>query len=410
MDFATLSVNWNYPTAIKFGAGRIKELAQHCANLGMTRPLFVTDPGMVNLPMTQQVISMLHTESMPCEIFSNCQGNPTGKNVEDGVEVYKQQGCDGVIAFGGGSALDVAKAIAFMSVQTRPLWDFEDIGDNYLRATTDGLPPVIGVPTTAGTGSEVGRASVITNEATHTKCIIFHPRMLPNLVISDPELSQGLPPHITAATGMDALAHCLEAYCSPMFHPMAEGVAVEGMRLIKKYLPIATADGANIEARAAMLAAASMGAAAFQKGLGAIHSLSHPVGAVYNTHHGLTNAVFMPYVLVYNRAHVEEKMERLAGYLELPTPGFDGVLEWILELRRELKIPHALPELGVDNSRFEELSVMAFNDPSTGGNPRTLTAKDMRVMFEMSHEGRLTERANSSLESSSHGNSTLEPA
>jgi alcohol dehydrogenase class IV len=398
IDYATLSVNWNYPTAVKFGAGRIKELAQHCKSLGMTRPLFVTDPGMVNMPVTQEVISMLHTDGMPCEIFSNCQGNPTGKNVEDGVAVFKSQGCDGVIAFGGGSALDVGKAIAFMAPQTRPLWDFEDIGDNFLRATTDGLPPVIAVPTTAGTGSEVGRASVITNEETHTKCIIFHPRMLPNIVISDPELTLGLPPKMTAATGMDALAHCLEAYCSPMFHPMGEGIAVEGMRLIKKFLPIATRNGSNIEARAAMLAAASMGAAAFQKGLGAIHSLSHPIGALYNTHHGLTNAVFMPYVLVYNRVEIAEKMERLAGYLQLEKPGFEGVLEWIMELRQELGIPNTLAELGVDDTRFDELSTMAFNDPSTGGNPRSLTATDMRRMFEMTYEGRLSEASAGSLE------------
>lgn len=390
MDFSTLSVNWNYPTAIKFGAGRISELSSHCKTLGMTKPLFVTDPGMVGLPMTQAVVDKLYDDGVPCEVFSNIQGNPTGTNVVDGVEVYRTQECDGVVAFGGGSALDVAKAIALMSVQSRSLWDFEDVGDNYLRVETEGLPPVIAVPTTAGTGSEVGRASVITNESTHTKVIIFHPRMLPNLVISDPELSVGLPPHITAATGMDALAHCLEAFSSPMFHPMAEGIAVEGMRLIKKYLPIATHDGQNIEARSAMLAAASMGAVAFQKGLGAIHSLSHPIGAVYNTHHGLTNGVFMPYVMVYNHEYIEEKMQRLAGYLELEQGGFDGVLEWIVALRRELNIPHTLRELIGDDTRFDELSEMAYRDPSTGGNPRPLTAKDMRTMFELSFEGELS--------------------
>lgn len=385
-----LTVNWSYPTSVKFGPGRIKELPAVCKQLNMSRPLLVTDPGLVNSPIVQAVVSDCHTHGVPVEIFSNFQGNPLGKNVDDGVAAYKESGCDGVIAFGGGSALDVGKAIAFMAPQTRPLWDFEDIGDNYLRAATETLPPVIAVPTTAGTGSEVGRASVITNEETHTKVIIFHPRMMPNVVISDPELTVGLPPHLTAATGMDALAHCLEAYCSPMYHPMAEGVAVEGMRLIKEYLPRAVKDGSNLEARSAMLAAGSMGAVAFQKGLGAIHSLSHPIGALYNTHHGLTNAVFMPYVLVYNRGQIEQKMDRLAGYLELPQGGFDGVLNWIMQLREELKIPNTLAGLGVDDSRFSELSEMAFKDPSTGGNPRPCDAHDMKEMFEMAHEGRLT--------------------
>lgn len=382
-DSSRLTVNWNYPTSIKFGPGRIGELAQQAIALGMRRPLLVTDPGLANSSIITSIVEQLQAASLRPHVFSNIQGNPTGANVDEGVAAYRDTASDGAIACGGGSALDVGKAIAFMSAQTRPLWDFEDIGDNYLRANTDGLPPVIAIPTTAGTGSEVGRASVITNESTQTKVIIFHPRMLPNVVISDPELTIGLPPFLTAATGMDALAHCLEAYCSPMFHPMAEGIAVEGMRLVKKYLPVAYREGTNIEARAAMLAAASMGAAAFQKGLGAIHSLSHPIGAIYHTHHGLTNAVFMPYVLIHNREYIEEKMQRLAGYLELKQTGFDGVLEWIIALRRELAIPDTLRELGVDDSRLEQLSEMAVQDPSTGGNPRPLTAADMRAMFEM---------------------------
>lgn len=381
--------NWNFPTQMRFGAGRIAELATACKSVGMSRPLLVTDPGVAKLPMIETAVAANAAEGLPTAVFSDVKPNPVGKNVEDGLAAYRAGQHDGVIAFGGGSALDAAKVIAFMSGQKKSVWAFEDRGDNWTAADPNGIAPIVAVPTTAGTGSEVGRAGVIVDEATHTKKIIFHPKMMPAIVISDPELTVGLPPHITAATGMDALAHCLEAYCAPGFHPMAEGIAVEGMRLVKDWLPTAVSDGTNLEARAAMLAAASMGATAFQKGLGAIHALSHPVGAVYDTHHGLTNAVVMPYVLAFNRRAIEAKLTRLAAWLDMPNPGFDAVMNWVLSLRKKIDIPHTLADLGVDTERLDELSKMAAEDPTAAGNPVPVGAAELKTMFVAAIEGKL---------------------
>ncbi|SON56572.1 NAD-dependent methanol dehydrogenase [Hartmannibacter diazotrophicus] len=384
----TNRANWNYPTPVRFGAGRIAELADACDVAGLSRPLVVTDPGLVNLPMTQKAVQSLKDAGLKVEVFSDVKGNPTETNVYKGMEALKMGDHDGVVAFGGGSALDVGKTIAFMAGQTRPMWDFEDIGDWWTRADPTGIYPIVAVPTTAGTGSEVGRASVITNEETHTKKVIFHPKMMPAVVIEDPELCVGLPASITAWTGMDALAHCLEAYCAPGFHPMAEGIAVEGIRLCKEYLPKAVSTGTDLEARGAMLAAASMGATAFQKGLGAIHSMSHPVGALYDTHHGLTNAVFMPYVLVFNRSVIEEKIARLAAWLGLE-PSFDAFLAYILNLRAEIGIPPTLAGLSVDASRLDEIAAMAVVDPTAGGNPVELTVDGAKTIFHMALAGEL---------------------
>ncbi len=388
-DPATLTGNWNYPTAMRFGPGRIEELAEACQSLGMTQPLLVTDPGLAGLPMIAEALAANQAAGLPTGLFSDVKSNPVGRNVEDGIAAYRDGGHDGVIAWGGGSGLDAAKAIALMAGQRRPLWDFEDRGDNWLRADPTGIAPIVAVPTTAGTGSEVGRASVILDESDHTKKIVFHPKMLPSIVISDPELTVGLPAHITAATGMDALAHCLEAYCAPGYHPMAEGIAVEGLRLVKDWLPTAVADGTNIEARAHMLAAASMGSTAFQKGLGAIHSLSHPVGALYDTHHGLTNAVVMPYVLAFNRAAIEDRLTRLAAWLGLPDPSFQSVMDWVLDLREKFDMPHTLAAMGVTVERLDELSEMAARDPTAGGNPIPVGAAEMKEMFVAAIEGRL---------------------
>jgi hypothetical protein len=389
IDPRTLTRNWNYPTSIRFGPGRIAELPAVCRELGMKRPLLVTDPGLRKLPMIGGALASLRAAGLGEAVFSDIQTNPVGRNVRAGVACYGRVGCDGVIAFGGGSALDVGKAIALMIGQTRPLWDFEDREDWYTRVSTAGMAQTIAVPTTAGTGSEVGRASVIVDETTHLKKIIFHPKMLPAVVISDPELTVGLPPRLTAATGMDALAHCLEAYCAPGFHPPADGIALEGVRLIKEWLPVAVKDGKNVAARAHMLAAACMGATAFQKGLGAIHSLSHPVGAHFDSHHGETNAVVMPYVLQFNRPAIEGKMTRLARYLNLPQPGFQAVLSWVLALRKEIGIPDTLADLGVKESDLDLLVPEAVDDPSTGGNPRPAGAAEMREMFVNAINGRL---------------------
>jgi len=382
------SANWSYPTVIRFGAGRIDELPEACAAAGIARPLFVTDPGLRYLAVTTRALGVLAAAGVPAQIFSDVQPNPTEANVAAGLAVLRDGGHDGVVAFGGGSALDCGKVVAFMRGQRRPMWDFEDVGDWWTRADPAGIAPIVAVPTTAGTGSEVGRAGVITNLATHTKKVIFHPRMLPAQVILDPELTVSLPRAITAGTGMDAFAHCLEAYASPSYHPMAEGIAVEGIRLVKDYLLRAYHDGADLEARGQMLVAAAMGATAFQKGLGAIHALSHPVGALYGTHHGLTNAVFMPYVLAFNRAALGDRMDRLAAWLGI-AGGFGGFLDFVLALRRELRIPHTLDGLGLDDARFAEMADMAIADPTAGGNPRPLTRADALDLYRRTLQGRL---------------------
>ena len=381
--------NWNYPTTMWVGENRINDIALACKNLDINKPLLVTDNGLAQSDIVKNTLSILKENGIFAALYSNVVGNPTGTNVNEGVDSYKKNNCDGVIAFGGGSGLDVGKAVAFMSGQTLPIWDFEDIGDNWTKANSDKIAPIIAVPTTAGTGSETGRASVILNEETGVKNIIFHPKFLPSIVILDPVLTLGLPSKITAATGMDALAHNLEAFCAPGYHPMADGIALEGMRLINDWLLEAVNNGSNIEARQNMLTAASMGSTAFQKGLGAIHSLSHPVGAIYNTHHGLTNAVFMPYVLQKNKLAIEEKIISLSRYLNLEQINFDGFLKWILDLRIELKIPHTLKELIKDDSKLDKMSIMALNDPSTDGNPIKLTEKDFLALYNKSYIGEL---------------------
>jgi alcohol dehydrogenase class IV len=377
----TLKGNWSYPTLIRFGAGRIRELPDACRTLSITRPLIVTDPALAKLPIIPDAVRILTEASLPNGVFSDIQGNPVEENVTRGVEVFRKGSHDGVIAFGGGSALDVGKAVALMVGQTRSIFDFEDREDWYTRVNVSGMAPVVAVPTTAGTGSEVGRSSVITDPRDHTKKVIFHPRMMPGVVIEDPQLTVGLPPQVTAATGMDALSHCLEAYCAPSFHPLAEGIAVEGTRLIKEWLPVAVREGSNLDARSHMLIASSMGATAFQKGLGAMHSLSHPCGASFNTHHGLTNAVVMPYVLAWNRPAIEQKMVRLAAYLGLPKQSFEGVLEWVLELRRTIGIPHTLADLGVRAEQAATLAPQAFADLSTAGNPVPMDVQKFERLY-----------------------------
>jgi len=381
--------NWNYPTTIWIGEGRSADLPDACLVARIKNPLFVTDKDLILLPITIKIINNIKKVFKDIKIFSEFSGNPFGKNIMEGVEFYNKKKCDGIIAFGGGSALDVGKGIAFMCGQTKPLWDFEDVGDYWKRADESKISPIIAIPTTAGTGSETGRASAIVNEATGVKKIIFHPKFMPTVVILDPLLTIDLPPRITAATGMDALAHNLEAFCAPGFHPMADGIALEGMRLIKNSLSLAFRDGQNIKARSEMLAAASMGSTAFQKGLGAIHSLSHPVNAQFNVHHGLSNAIFMPYVLTFNRKEISERIISICDYLGLEK-SFNSFIQWIMDLRREFNIPHKLSDV-VDEEKIDldKLSEMAFNDPSTGGNPKKLTKEDMKTMYQHSILGEL---------------------
>ena len=381
--------NWNYPTTVWVGNNRIIEINSACKNLKIKKPLFVTDKDLVGLDFVKNIIKIIEKEFKNLNIFSNFSGNPNGDDVDKGVKEFKKNNCDGVIAFGGGSGLDVGKAIAFMSGQTRSIWDFEDIGDYWKRANNDNIAPIIAVPTTAGTGSETGRASAIINNETGVKKIIFHPKFLPSIVILDPVLTLDLSPRLTAATGMDALAHNLEAFCAPGFHPMADGIATEGIRLTKKSLMTAVKDGKNLEARSDMLAAASMGSTAFQKGLGAIHSLSHPVNAQFNLHHGLSNAIFMPYVLTYNKKFIEKRIVSICDFLGLKKD-FKCFLDWILELRKDLNIPHALSEvISEDKFDLEMLSKMALEDPSTATNPRLLNLEDMKKLYDHSMKGNL---------------------
>ncbi len=382
--------NWNYPTTMWVGENRIKDIAEACNNLGITKPLLVTDKGLAETEIVKNTLSILKDNKISSSLYSNVVGNPTGQNVNEGVESYKKNACDGVIAFGGGSGLDVGKAVAFMSGQTLSIWEFEDVGDNWTKANSEKIAPIIAVPTTAGTGSETGRASVILNEETGIKNIIFHPKFLPSIVILDPILTLGLPSKLTAATGMDALAHNLEAYCAPGYHPMADGIALEGMRLINKWLLEAVNNGTNIEARMNMITAASMGSTAFQKGLGAIHSLSHPVNALNNIHHGLSNAIFMPYVLTFNKDVIEDKIIKICDYLELKERTFNGFINWVLDLRKKLNIPHKLSEVIKEKDlQLDRLSKMALKDPSTSGNPKKLTEADMKIMYQHSMSGTL---------------------
>jgi len=382
------NINWNYPTPIWFGLNRSLEIASALKNLNITKPLVVTDPQFSENESFKKIMRNLSDASIQFSIFTNLKGNPTGQNVSDGVKVFNSDLNDGVIAIGGGSALDAGKAIAFMSKQKESIWFFEDIGDNWTHANLENMPKVLAIPTTAGTGSETGRASLIIDEETNTKKIIFHPSILPDLVILDPNLTISLPAHLTAATGMDALAHCIEAFCSPVYHPMAHGIAVEGIRNIKNNLVVAFKEPQNIEARAKMLVSSPMGSTAFQKGLGAIHSLSHPINAVHDLHHGLTNAIFMPYVLKFNQPAIESKLKLLSNYLELKNTTFDGFIDWIIKLRQELAIPHTLAELKVDFD-FESLAEMALVDPSTPTNPINMNVSDMKQLYINAYEGKL---------------------
>jgi alcohol dehydrogenase len=383
----TLTSKWNFPTTVLFGAGRISELPVVLKSASIARPLFVTDPGLAKLPVVADTLAILDKSGVEYGVFSDVKPNPVESNLQAGIRAFKSGSHDGVIAFGGGSALDLGKLVAFQAGQTRPIWDFEDVGDWWTRADASAIAPVVAVPTTAGTGSEVGRAGVLTNEATHTKKVIFHPKMLPVTVIADPELTVGMPKPVTAGTGMDALAHCIEAYCAPGYHPMADGIALEGIRLVLENLPRAYEDGTDIEARAHMMAAAAMGATAFQKGLGAIHSLSHPIGALYDTHHGMTNALFMPCVLDFNRKAIEERIDRLAAYCGI-SGGFDGFRQKIMDLRAELSVPSTLrdliPGLDMDDARRDLIAEMAIVDPTAGGNPVELTKEAALALLEKS--------------------------
>ena len=376
----TLIGNWSYPTAIRFGAGRIRELPDACAQAGIQRPLLVTDRGLAELPITRATLEVMKSAGLGSGLFADVDPNPNDKNLAAGIEAYRAGGYDGVIAFGGGSGLDLGKLIAFMAGQKRPVWDFEDISDWWTRADATAIAPIVAVPTTAGTGSEVGRASVLTNSVSHVKKIIFHPKILPSVVICDPELTVGMPKSITAGTGLDAFAHCVEAFSSPHYHPMSQGIALEGMRLVKEYLPRAYANGNDIAARAQMMSAAMMGATAFQKGLGAIHALSHPVGSVFNTHHGTTNAVCMPAVLDFNAEMIRPRFDMAAAYLGIEG-GFEGFTAFVQSLNDQLGIPRTLSELGATPERIDELAEMAIQDPSCGGNPVTLNIDNLKELY-----------------------------
>ncbi len=385
-----MNANWNYPTAIRVGSDRLSEIGDCCLSLNMGNPLLITDPGIKDFPFIKEAVDSCKASGLDCDVFSDVQPNPTGTNIEQGVTAFNSGDHDGVIAIGGGSALDAGKAIALMAKQGISIWELEDVGDNWTRADVAGIAPIVAVPTTAGTGSEVGRASVILDEAERVKRIIFHPKMVPAIVILDPMVTMGLPPMLTAATGMDALSHSLEAWCSPAYHPMAEGIAVEGMRLVREYLPAAVASGSDVEARTQMLVASMMGATAFQRGLGAMHALAHPLGALYNAHHGTLNAVLMPYVLIANRQAIEPRIIHLAKSIDIPNASFDSFLDWVLELRETVSIPQNLEDLGIDDSQADLIGKMAEVDPSSGTNPILFDASQYQSVFMNALNGNLS--------------------
>lgn len=385
----TLTGNWNYPTSYQFGAGVIKSLPQQARAMGMRRPLLITDPGLASLDLIKDMVDALEADDLRTAIFSEIKANPTGANVRAGIRAYNAGDHDGAIVVGGGSALDAGKAIALLARQGLDVWDIVDEGDNWLRVDNEKVPPIIAVPTTAGTGSEVGRASVITHEEEHAKKILFHPRLLPGLVMADPELTVGLPAGLTAATGMDALSHNLEAFCAPGYHPMARGISIEGMRLIKDWLPTAYRDGSNIDARSHMLVASSMGATAFQRGLGAMHAIAHPLGALYDAHHGTLNAILMPYVLVANRAAIEDNIEELTHALMFPKTEFTAFLDWVLSMREELSMPHTLADIDIDDAKAELVGSMAVVDPTAGTNPVPFDAMAYSDIFANAVAGKL---------------------
>ena len=385
-----MNANWNYPTAIRVGSDRLSEIGDCCLSLNMGNPLLITDPGIKDFPFIKEAVDSCKASGLDCDVFSDVQPNPTGTNIEQGVTAFNSGDHDGVIAIGGGSALDAGKAIALMAKQGISIWELEDVGDNWTKADSAGIAPIVAVPTTAGTGSEVGRASVILDEAAKVKKIIFHPKMVPAIVILDPMVTTGLPPMLTAATGMDALSHSLEAWCSPAYHPMAEGIAVEGIRLVRNYLPTAVTSGSDVEARTQMLVASMMGATAFQRGLGAMHALAHPLGALYNAHHGTLNAVLMPYVLIANRQAIEPRIIRLAKSIDIPNASFDSFLDWVLELRETVSIPQNLEDLGIDDSQADLIGKMAEVDPSSGTNPILFDASQYQSVFMNALNGNLS--------------------
>ena len=385
-----MNANWNYPTAIRVGPDRLSEIGDCCLSLNLRNPLLITDPGIKDFPFINAAVDSCKASGLNCGVFSDVQPNPTGTNIEQGVSAFNSGDHDGVIGIGGGSALDAGKAIALMAKQDISIWELEDVGDNWTRADVGGIAPIVAVPTTAGTGSEVGRASVILDEVAKVKKIIFHPQMVPAIVILDPMVTTGLPPMLTAATGMDALSHSLEAWCSPAYHPMAEGIAVEGIRLVREYLPTAVASGSDVEARTQMLVASMMGATAFQRGLGAMHALAHPLGALYNAHHGTLNAVLMPYVLIANRQAIEPRIIHLARSIDIPNASFDSFLEWVLELRETVSIPQNLEDLGIDDNQADLIGKMAEVDPSGGTNPILFDASQYQSIFMNALNGNLS--------------------
>ena len=376
----TLTANWSYPTTVKFGPGRIRELGEACLSLGVKNPLLVTDKVLAQLDITQKALAILKSSGFESSVFFDVDPNPNEVNLEAALVVYNDGNHDAVIAFGGGSAIDLGKMVAFMSGQSRQIWDFEDIGDWWTRANSEAISPIIAVPTTAGTGSEVGRASVITNSKTNEKKIIFHPKVLPSVVICDPELTVGMPSFVTAGTGLDAFAHCVEAFSSPHYHPMSQGIAVEGMKLVIENLPKAYNNPKDLEARSNMMSAAMMGATAFQKGLGAIHALSHPIGALYNTHHGTTNAVCMPAVLDMNAPEIKNRFDQVSSYIGVQN-GFEGFCNFVREFNLSFKIPTKLSGLGVVNVDVEKLTKAALKDPSCGGNPVPLNNENVAELI-----------------------------
>lgn len=383
-----MTVVWNYPTRIVFGEKAAEETAKEAARLGGKRALIVTDPGVVAAGLAARLQKILGDGQIESEVFGKVVGNPTDADALAASAAFRETRADIVIALGGGSAIDIAKIVRFLATHPEPLAQYDDAKGGSAKIKQQ-LPPMIALPTTAGTGSEVGRSAVATLRETGKKTIFFAPQLIPNCAILDPLLSLSMPVQITAATGFDALTHNLEAYCTEMDHPMAEAIALEGIRLVATHLVLAVADGNDVKARGGMLKAATFGAVAFQKGLGACHSLAHPLSAEYGTHHGLANALCLPAVLDFNRTVVPGKLAKIARVFGVRAED-EATLAFecagaIRALREQVGLPGGLGEAGIPKDGLPRLADLAFEDPCHQENPRPCTREDLLQLYLASY-------------------------
>ena len=379
MDY-TQPQDWSFPVPIAYGPGRLKEIAGFCRDAGMSRPLVVTDRGSAALPFLADLMRLLSEGGLHAALYSEISPNPRDDEIAGGRAMFRDGGHDGIIAIGGGSGMDGGKAIALTATNDIDLWAFEFEQTPPDMSAHAPFPPLITIPTTAGTGAETESTAMITDTAKGMKWCIWHAELKPALALLDPEITLGLPPHLTAWTGADALVHAIEAYCVPGFHPLCDGVALEGLRLVARWLPVAVAEPGNLQARGAMLAGSCLAGVAFLKGLGMVHAVSHMVGAEYDTQHGLTNAVLLPSVLRFNAGHIEDKVTPMAQAMGLTETGFDAVHAHICALLDDIGIPKTLADIGVSEDCAARIAAKALQDSAAGTNPRPASAAEVEAL------------------------------